>query len=117
MKKLTGLIAFAGIAAILCVNAEAGAPSDVANETVRYSDLKLANVHDVVVLYRRIDAAAGRVCGQRLAPGTPFVSPSWQRCVQIALRHAVDEINSPAVTAYAAAQGVLSYDASVARRN
>jgi UrcA family protein len=118
MKKLTGLIAVAGIAGILCVNAEAGAPSDVATETVRYSDLTIANVHDAGVLYRRIDAAAGRVCGPRLAPGTPFVSGSWKRCVQIALRHAVAEINAPAVTAYAATQGVLVYDdSSVARRN
>jgi UrcA family protein len=117
MKKLTALIAVAGIAAVLCVNAEAGAPSDVPTEAVRYSDLRAANAHDVAVLYRRIDAAAGRVCGQRLPPGSPFVSPSWQRCVQNALRHAVVEINAPAVTAYAATQGVLVYDSSIARRN
>jgi len=117
MKKLTGLIAVAGIAAILCASAEAGAPSDAPTETVRLSDLKVTNVHDVAVLYRRIDEAAGKVCGQRLSPGSPFVSRSWQHCVQIALRQAVVEINAPAVTAYAATQGVLEYDSSLARRN
>jgi UrcA family protein len=117
MKKLTGLIAVAGIAAIFCVNAEAGTPSAVPTETVRFSDLQVDSVHDVAVLYRRIDAAAGRVCGQRVAPGSPFVSKSWRRCEQNAVRHAVVEINTPAVTAYAATQGVLLYDSSIARRN
>jgi UrcA family protein len=117
MKKLTALTAIAGIAAILCANAEAGAPSDGPTETVRYSNLNATNAQDIAVLYRRIDAAAGRVCGQRLSPGSPFVSKSWQRCVQNALRHAVVEINTPAVTAYAATQGVLGYDSSIARRN
>jgi UrcA family protein len=117
MKKLTAATAVAGIATILCASVEAGAPSDVPTETVRYSALNAANVQDVAVLYRRIDAAAGRVCGQRLAPGSPFVSRSWQGCVRNALRHAVGEINTPAVTAYAATQGVLVYDASIVRRN
>jgi UrcA family protein len=117
MKKLTAVIAVAGIAGLFCANAEAGAPSEVPTETVRYQDLRTTNDHDVVVLYRRIDAAAGRVCGQRLPPGSLAVSKSWLRCVQTARRHAVTDVNSPAVTAYAAAQGVLTYDSSVARRN
>ena len=117
MKKLTAVIAVAGIAGFFCANAEAGAPSDVPTETVRYQNLQVANVHDVAGLYRRIDAAAGRVCGQRLPPGSLFVSQSWQRCVQNALRHAVTDVNLPAVTAYAAAQGVLTYDSSIARSN
>ena len=117
MKKLTAVIAVAGIAGLFCANAEAGAPADVPTETVRYHNIQGVNDHEVAVLYRRIDAAAGRVCGQRLPPGSVFVSKSWQRCVQNALRHAVADVNSPAVTAYAAAQGVLIYDASIARRN
>jgi UrcA family protein len=117
MKTLTALTAVAGFAAILCANAEAGTPPDVPTETVRYSNLNAANVQDVAVLYRRIDAAAGRVCGQRLAPGSLLVSRPWQRCVQNALRHALVEINTPAVTAYAATQGVLLYDSSIARRD
>jgi UrcA family protein len=117
MKTLTALIAVAGITGLFCANAEAGAPSDVPTETVRYQNLQGANDHDVAVLYRRIDAAAGRVCGQRLPPGSLSVSKSWRQCVQNARRHAVTDINTPAVTAYAAAQGVLTYDASMARRN
>jgi UrcA family protein len=117
MKNLTALIAVAGIAGLFCANAEAGAPSDVPTETVRYQNLQAANDRDVAALYQRIDAAAGRVCGQRLPPGSLAVSKSWLRCVQSAVRHAVTDVNSPAVTAYAAAQGILTFDSSVARRN
>jgi UrcA family protein len=115
MNKLTAMFAVAAIAGLFYVNADAGTPSDVPTQAVRYRDLQSANIQDVAVLYRRIDAAAGTVCGERLAPGSLHVSPTWRRCEQNALRQAVADINAPAMTAYAAAQGVLAHDSSVAR--
>ncbi|MGC1456899.1 MAG: UrcA family protein [Steroidobacteraceae bacterium] len=117
MKKLTVLIAVAGITAVICANAQAGGISDVPTETVRYATADAATVAAVAVLYRRIDAAAGRVCGERMAPGTPFVSRTWQHCVQRATREALAHINTPAVAAYAAAHGIVVLDAPTASRN
>jgi UrcA family protein len=115
MNKLTTVFAVAAIAGLFCANANADTLSDVPAEAVRYRNLLSANDHDVAVLYRRIDAAAGRVCGQRLAPGSVVVAPAWRRCVHNALRHAVADIDVPAVTAYAAARGIQAHEASVAR--
>lgn len=115
MKKLTALLAIAGTAGFLLANAHAGTVSEVPSAAVRYTDLNIANGRDVAVLYWRIDAAAGKVCGQRLAPGSLVVSKSWQLCMRNALRHALTAVNVPALTAYAAAQGELVYDSRVAR--
>ena len=115
MNKLTAVFAAATIAGLFCVNADAGTLSDVPSEPVRYRNLQGANDHDVAVLYRRIDAAAGKVCGQRLEPGSLVVAPTWQRCVRNALRNAVAEINAPAVTAYAAAHAAVPHEESIAR--
>jgi UrcA family protein len=115
MNKLTTVFAVAAIAGLFHASADAGTLPDVPTQAVRYQNLQSANARDVAVLYRRIDAAAGTVCGRRLAPGSLVVSPTWQRCVQNAVRHAVADIKAPAMTAYAAAQGVLAHDSSVAR--
>lgn len=117
MNKLSALIAIAGTAGLLFANAEAATMSEVPTVAVRYADLNLTSSHDAAVLYRRIDAAAGKVCGERLAPGSAFVSKPWHQCVQNALRRSVAVVNAPAVTAYAAAQGVLAYDSRMARSN
>jgi UrcA family protein len=115
MKNLTTLIAVAGFTAVLCANAQAGVQFGVRTEAVRYATPNADNAAAVATLYHRIDAAAGRVCGERLVPGSLFVSKSWQGCVQSAMRDAVAKVNIPAVTAYAAAQGVVAYDSSIAR--
>ena len=117
MKNSVALIAVATLATGLCANARAHSMSEAPSEVVKYSDLDATKVPDAVVLYHRIDAAASRVCGERERPGSFFVSLPWQRCYQTALRDAVAKINSPAVTAYAAAHGVLVAHAMVARGN
>jgi UrcA family protein len=117
MKNLTALIAITGLTAVMSATAQASGTSEVSAETVRYSSPDPANVTDVVVLYRRIDAAASRVCGQRMSPGSPFVSRPWQHCVEGAMRHALASINAPSLTAYAAARGVPAYNSTVARGN
>jgi UrcA family protein len=116
MKNLTALIAIAGFSALNATAQAAGTP-DVPTEIVRYASSDAANADTVAILYRRIDAAAGRVCGQREAPGSPFVSHSWQHCVQHAMQDAVAQINTPAAAAYAAAQGIALYGSTVARRD
>ena len=115
MNKLTTVFAVAAIAGLFCANADAGTLPDVPTEAVRYRNLQGVNDHHVAVLYRRIEAAAGKVCGQRLRPGSLVVSPAWQECAQNALRHAVADINAPSVTTYAAAHGRLPYNSSMAR--
>jgi UrcA family protein len=115
MKNLTTLIAVAGFTALLCANAQAGIQSEVPTETVRYATPDVDNAAGVAALYHRIDAAAGRVCGERLAPGSLAASQPWRRCVQGAMRDALAKINLPAVTAYAAARGVGGYDSTIAR--
>jgi UrcA family protein len=115
MKNLTALIAVAGFTAVLCANAQAGVAFGVPTEAVRFTTPDADNAAAVATLYRRIDAAAGKVCGQRLAPGSSFVSRSWQGCVQSAMRDALAKVNIPAVTAYAATQGVLGYESTIAR--
>jgi UrcA family protein len=115
MKNLTTLIAVAGFTAVLCANAQAGVHLDVNTEAVRYTTPNADNAAAVAKLYRRIDAAAGKVCGERLMPGSFLVSKSWQGCVQSAMSNALAKINIPAVTAYAAARGVVGYDSTIAR--
>ncbi|HEV2700037.1 MAG TPA: UrcA family protein [Steroidobacteraceae bacterium] len=117
MKNFTALFAVVGFAALMGGNAEAATPTDVPTETVRYTNPGAADTHAVAALYDRINAAAGRVCGQRLAPGSAFVSRPWRQCVHSAMRAALGTINAPAVTNYAAAQGVVGYDSAIARRN
>lgn len=117
MKTFTALIAVVGFTALFGAAAEAATPADVPTETVRYTQPDAASARDVALLYSRIDAAAGRVCGQRLAPGSAFVSRPWHQCVQSAMRAALGEIKTPALTTYAAAHGVVLLDAVVARRN
>jgi UrcA family protein len=115
MKNLTTLIAVAGFTALLCANAQADVQSEPPTESVHFAVTDAANPATVVALYQRIDAAAGRVCGARLAPGSLTVSKSWRRCVQGAMRDAVAKINMPAVSVYAAAQGAVVYDSAIAR--
>ncbi len=117
MKTFTALIAIVGFTVLMGATAEAATLSDVPAEAVRYAQPNAANARDVAILYARIDAAAGRVCGTRLAPGSAFVSRPWRQCVQSAMRTAVGEINTPALTTYAAAHGVVLLDTAVARRN
>jgi UrcA family protein len=116
MNKLTALT-LAGFATVLCANAQAGTVSDAPTVTVRYVTADVANSASAAVLYRRIDAAAVRVCGERLAPGSPFLSRNWKQCVQGAMHDALAQINSPAVGVYAAAHAMVGLDSATASRN
>jgi UrcA family protein len=117
MKNSFVLVAIATLATGLCANALASTMSEVPSEAVQYSDLNSTQSHDAAVLFERIDAAAGRVCGAKYKPGSLVISQNWRNCVRIAIREAVAKVNSPAVTSYAAAHGDLQGDTLVARRN
>jgi UrcA family protein len=117
MKNSTALLAIATLTTVLCGNVQASTMSEVPSEAVKYSDLNLTQSRDAAVLFGRIDAAAGRVCGPKYKVGSPFISQFWRDCVQVALRAAVARIDSPAVTTYAATHDALQRDTLVARRN
>jgi UrcA family protein len=117
MKNSTALLALATLTTVLCANVQASTMSEVRSETVNYSDLDSTQSRDAAVLFGRIDAAAGRVCGAKYKAGSPFISSTWRQCVQFAIRGAVAKVNSPAVSSYAAAHDALQRDTLVARRN
>jgi UrcA family protein len=113
MKNLTTLVAVATFATSIFTIARADTTSVPRSETVHFADLDTTNVHGAAVLYHRIKNAAEGVCrdldhGRSLAHMRPYAN-----CVHVALSNAVAEINRPAVTAYAAAQGVLPADATI----
>jgi UrcA family protein len=68
--------------------------------TVHFGDLNLDQTAGAAVLYRRIEHAAERVCGEPQLTGTHQVSPNWRRCVAQAVDRAVVAVDRPALTAY-----------------
>jgi UrcA family protein len=117
MKNSIALIAIATLATGLSAHAQASTMSEVPSEAVQYSDLDSTRSHDAALLFERIDAAAGRVCGAKYKVGSLAISPAWRNCVQVAIRAAVAKVNSPAVTSYAAAHDAAPGDTLAARRN
>ena len=117
MKNLPILIASAGLAAAGCLSTQARSRPEAPTQIVRYVASAAVGDAAVASLYRRIDAAAQRVCGERLAPGSLAVSNAWRQCVQLSLRDALAQMHTPAIAAYAASQGVMVYDAATAARN
>jgi len=78
------------------------APSaqDVDQTTVHFDDLDIDRTAGAAVLYRRIQGAAERVCGEPQLIGSRQVSPSWRRCVAQAVDRAVVAVDRPALTDY-----------------
>jgi|HubBroStandDraft_1064217.scaffolds.fasta_scaffold355612_2 UrcA family protein len=117
MKNSIALIAIAALTTGLCATARASTMSEAPSEAVQYSDLDSTKSHDAAVLFERIDAAALRVCGAKYKVGSVLISPLWQNCMQVAIREAVTKVNSPAVTSYAAAHGLVQGGTLVVRRD
>jgi len=117
MKNLPSLIASAGLAAAGCLSARAGPLPEAPTQIVRYIASASEGDAAVASLYRQIDAAARRVCGERLVPGSLAVSKAWRQCVRLSLRAALAQIHRPAMAAYAASQGVMLYDGATADRD
>lgn len=79
---------------------EAPTASGVEQTTVHFADLNIDQPAGAAVLYRRIQFAAERVCGEPKLPGSFIVSPFWRRCVAQAIDRAVVGVDRPALTAY-----------------
>lgn len=79
---------------------EAPTAAGVEQTTVHFADLNINQAAGAAVLYRRIQLAAGRVCGEPKLPGSFIVSPFWRKCVAQAVDRAVVEVDRPALTAY-----------------
>jgi UrcA family protein len=113
MKNLTTLVAVATFATSIITIARADTTSVPRSETVQFADIDTTNVHGAAVLYQRIKNAAESVC-RDLEPGRSLaLMRPYANCVHVALSNAVADINRPAVTAYAAAHGVLPGDTTI----
>jgi UrcA family protein len=84
--------------------AHADTPSDTEKQIVRYGDLNLATQAGLQALFRRIQNAAGEVCGPSTVAGSRIISTAWKDCVSNSVRDAILEVNHPSLTAYYAAQ-------------
>jgi UrcA family protein len=97
----------AGAAALLaCVfavsSASAGEPdSQVRMEDVMFQDLNLTTTAGVDALYQRVHAAAQRVCAVSGQAELGAASAS-AKCTKDAEARAIDKINLPALTTFAA---------------
>jgi UrcA family protein len=113
MKNLTTLVAVATVATSIFTIAQADTISVPRSETVKFADLDTSNVQGAAVLYQRIKYAAKSVC-RDLEPGRVLaLRRLYADCMHVALSNAVAEVNRPAVTAYAAAHGVVPGDATI----
>jgi UrcA family protein len=119
MKKLTTFIAVASVAVSICTIARADSAPEFRSETVKYADLNTANIQGAAVLYQRLKNAAKIVC-RDLEPGRSLgLMRPYDDCVHSALGNAVAKVDRPAVTAYAAARGIVadSTTIKIARSN
>ena len=85
--------ASAMLAAALCASANAAAPGDVAAVTVKYGDLDLSTEVGVHRLYRRIVAAAERVCPGDSTPELQVILIA-RACRADAIERAVRAVNN-----------------------
>jgi UrcA family protein len=77
---------------------------EVLKQVVKYGDLNLDRSEAITALYHRVGNAAGQVCAPMESREMARMS-AWKKCIDGAISRAVNQINVPALTAYAAAQG------------
>lgn len=119
MKNLLTLAGVAALASGAFSAANADTSSAPRSETVRFADLDINHAQGAAVLYRRLKHAAEYVC-RDMDPGRELGRARvYADCIQDALGHALAQIDSGAVAAYAAShepateRGVIR----IARRN
>ena len=111
LKKLTLLIAGAGIATSLGFPAAADEFTEPRTETVRYADLDVTHSPGAALLFQRVKSAAERVCAD---PGRSIAAQAHHSaCMRSAVTGAIAKIDEPAVTAYASRLGVVPTPATV----
>jgi UrcA family protein len=97
--------AAAAMLVVAASQAHAAAPASVVNPdtysmTVHFADLNIDNPAGITALYRRLNIAAERVCGEPQLTGSHVVSRYWRSCVAQAVDGAVLALDRPALTAY-----------------
>lgn len=119
MKNLHTLFAITalvgGALAATGLNNIARADSTLAPPSLKvfYGDLDINNVHGAAVLYQRISFAAESVCGDRGRSRQLAMMSHYSSCVRSAIGNAVQHVNRPAVTEYAASRGVIPADTPI----
>jgi UrcA family protein len=119
MKNLTTMIAVASFALSIGTIAHADSTPEFRSVTVKYADINTTNDQGAAALYHRLASAAKSVC-RDFEPGRRLgLMGQYKSCVHNAISSAVADVDSPAVTAYAAERGVVpeSGTIKIARNN
>jgi UrcA family protein len=95
-RSILGYAAAMALACVL-VTSNAYAGDDVHSQTVKFADLNLSTPAGVEALYRRIHAAAQRVCGYEAT--SAYGRDIWQNCVRPTVDATVAKVNNPQLTA------------------
>jgi UrcA family protein len=108
-------IILAAVAFITCSTSIAQADSafEPRSVTVRFADIDTSSSQGAEALYRRLKSASTSVC-QDLEPGKELARVGvYVNCIRTVLGSAIVKIDRPTLTAYAAAQGVLTGDSAI----
>jgi UrcA family protein len=120
MKNLTAravILAATTLAAYgSCTSAWADSNLEPHSITVRYEDLNANSPRGAAMLYTRIRIAAETVCGDLGSSRSLVLLSRYASCVHGAISAAVASVNSPAVTGYAAARGIVPADSQAKGR-
>jgi UrcA family protein len=119
-RRVLSTWAFAGVAGICLgsagISALAGPPNlsltvpgirpaadpDVRTMVVRYRELNLQSDEAIVILYKRIAAAADYVCSPTGDPSKLSMNAKWRDCHRSAISRAVADVGEPRLTHYLA---------------
>jgi UrcA family protein len=111
MKSLTAratILAATTLAAYgSCPSAWADSNLEPHSITVHYEDLNANSPRGAAMLYTRIKIAAETVCGDLGSSRSLVLLSRYAVCVHGAIGAAVAFVNSPTVTEYAAARGIV----------
>jgi UrcA family protein len=78
------------------------ADPDVRTKVVRFGELNLQSDKGIVILYKRIAAAADYVCSPYVNRANLSVIVKWRDCHESAISRAVTDIGQPRLTHYVA---------------
>jgi UrcA family protein len=120
MKNLTARTAILAATTLAaygsCPSAWADSNLEAHSITVHYEDLNANSPRGAGMLYARIRIAAETVCGDLGSSRSLVLLSRYADCVHGAIGAAVASVNSPAVTEYAAARGIVPADSQAKRR-
>lgn len=96
LSRISAAFATAMLLAFAAVSSAHADDQQVRSETVKFGDLNVASQSGVETLYRRIHAAAARVCFD----GAPWQLSAVYACTRKAEARAIEKVNLPQLTAY-----------------